>query len=67
VRVRLIVAAVCAAAMLLPLVAIGGPRRPSAARPSVQPARLADRPHPCTPYAGCDVLTLVAASGSQAP
>ena len=62
---RLLVAVVCAAVMLLPLAALGGPARAPAA--TVHLVRLGDHPHPCTPYAGCDVATLPASSGAGAP
>lgn len=70
---RLRIAVVSAAAMLLPLAAVGGgpsraPAFPEVAIPAPVPhVRAAEHAHPCTPYAGCDSLTLAGAGGSQAP
>jgi hypothetical protein len=51
--------------MLLPLAALGGPVRAPAA--TVHLVRPGSHPHPCTPYAGCDVITLPTSSGTGAP
>jgi len=71
-RVR--VGVVCVAVMLLPLAALGGSSKATAPTTRVrkptdtlQLVRLRDHPHPCTPYAGCDIATLRTGGGSQAP
>ena len=71
---RLYVGIVCAAVMLLPLAAFGGStgrgpaptvmRKPAT---TLQLVRMRNHPHPCTPYAGCDIATLTAGDGSQGP
>ena len=68
---RLQIAVVCLAVMLLPLAAVGGPGRaptfPEVATPApVAHGRATEHAHPCTPYAGCESATF-AAGGSQAP
>ncbi len=69
---RLRIAVVSVAVMLLPLAAVGGPGRaptfPEVAIPAPVPhGRAAEHAHPCTPYTGCDSVTVAGGAGSQAP
>jgi hypothetical protein len=65
------IALVTVAVMLAPLIALGGARRHApafaeVATPAPLPAQVSgarETPHPCTPYAGCDTLTLNVAGG----
>ena len=69
---RLRIAVVSAAVLLLPLAAVGGPARAPtfpevAITGPVQQGRTAEHAHPCTPYTGCDSVTVAGGAGSQAP
>jgi hypothetical protein len=69
---RLRIGLVLAAVMLVPLIAVGGPRHGPALPGVAAPApavhvRLGGRPHPCTPYAGCDIAGLTGAGGAEGP
>jgi hypothetical protein len=70
---RLRIAVVSVAVMLLPLAAVGGgpgraPTFPEVAMPApVLHGRAAEHAHPCTPYAGCESVAFAEGAGSQAP
>jgi hypothetical protein len=65
---RLAIGLLSAAIMLFMLAAVTGSPVAHARTPArVLRLSVGNHPHPCTPYAGCDVLQLTASAGPTAP